>query len=339
LAEQDPFRGPQNSPVKFGFIIYVLLMQHRLIKCGELCLQSPHCPFFTFNDIVRFVSYFLRASETLRKHVRTEQPPPDRAVFTTDDTYTYMPKPPSASNNSLNSLLSDAETSLLPNNIDSGISTGTSDPSLLRGRREETPNPTPKVSKKALALAAGEGFYIRKGTIVDGSGSLAVALMGCVPLGVHFSEVILQVQSMSVPPRLILAAMNASIVGIVSYVKDFDERSVGIRRVTLTSRGSNTLGEDDTEKSSSNSDFDTHGSPQSERQEDIENGSEFDITYNIADNGSQSGDLPCCLGLGIVRAVDIERQLLYIITPLTTAQLNKCEGKNLTHHLLRFPWT
>jgi hypothetical protein len=236
-----------------------------------------------------------------------------------------MPKPPSASNNSLNSLLSDTDTPLLPM-IDSGISTGTSDPSLLRGRREEIPTPTPKISKKALAQAAGEGFYIRKGTIVDGSGSLAMALMGCVPLGVHFSEVILQVQSMSVPPRLILAAMNASIVGIVSYAKGFDERSVGIRRVSLTSRGRNTPGEDDTEKSSSSSDFDTHGSPQTVGQEDIEDGSEFDITYNIADNGSQSGDLPCCLGLGIVRAVDIERQLLCIITPLTPTQLNKCEG-------------
>jgi hypothetical protein len=243
-----------------------------------------------------------------------------------------MPKPPSASNNSLNSLWSDTDTSLLPNNIDSGISTGvgtspgTGDPSFFRGRREETATPAPKISKKALALAAGEGFYIRKGTIVDGTGALAVALMGCVPLGVHFSEVILQVQSMSVPPRLILAALNASIVGIVSYAKDLDERSVGIQRVTLSSRGRSEGGGDGMDSSSRSIGFDTTGSPSSRRQEDIEDGSEFDITYNIADNGSQSGDLPSSLGLGIVRAVDLERQLLYIITPLTPLQLNKCEG-------------
>lgn len=245
-----------------------------------------------------------------------------------------MPKPPSASNNSLSSLWSDTDMSLLPKNTDAGISTGTDigtgDPSLLRGRREETCTPIPKISKRALALAAGEGFYIRKGTIVDGTGALAVALMGCVPLGVHFSEVILQVQSMSVPPRLILAAMNASIVGIVSYAKDFDERSVGIRRVTLTSTGRGGLGGGGAEKSRSSSDFGSSGcrsrSVLHDSNEEVEDGSEFDITYNIADNGSQYGDLPCCLGLGIVRAVDLERQLLYIITPLLPTQLNKCEG-------------
>lgn len=258
-----------------------------------------------------------------------------------------MPKPPSASNNSLNSLWSDTDTSLLPNNIDSGIGTGvgtspgtgTGDPSFFRGRREETATPAPRISKKALALAAGEGFYIRKGTIVDGTGALAVALMGCVPLGVHFSEVILQVQSMSVPPRLILAALNASIVGIVSYAKDLDERSVGIQRVTLSSRGRSEGGGDGMDSSSRSIGFDTTGSPSSRRQEDIEDGSEFDITYNIADNGSQSGDLPSSLGLGIVRAVDLERQLLYIITPLTPLQLNKCGGissdSSFTAHFFR----
>lgn len=276
----------------------------------------------------RFVSYFLRASPSLRKRVRTEQPPPDRAAYTADET--YMPKIPSTSNNSLTSLWSDTDTSVLPNHIDTGTGTGngagtgTGDMPPFRGRREETP--IPKVSKKALALAAGEGFYIRKGTIVDGSGALALALMGSASLGVHFSEVVLQVQSMSVAPRLLLAAMNASMVGIVSYGKERDERSLGLRRVTLSSAGRTAMSEYDTEKSNSSggSDFDASDSLSPDVQD--EDSSEFDITYNDADNGSHEGDLPHCLGLGIVRAVDTVRQLLYIITPLTPTQLNKCQG-------------
>ena len=55
---------------------------------------------------------------------------------------------------------------------------------------------------------------------------------------------------------------------------------------------------------------------------------EFDINIDTADPGPSSEEqIPECLGLGIVRGIDVERQLLYLITPIAVTVLNKFKGK------------
>jgi polynucleotide 5'-kinase involved in rRNA processing len=39
--------------------------------------------------------------------------------------------------------------------------------------------------------------------------------------------------------------------------------------------------------------------------------------------------LPMCIGIGIVRAIDLENQLLYILTPIDPSRLNALAGTSL----------
>ena len=240
---------------------------------------------------------------------------------------TYGPKGLSSSN-SLSSLQSESAVSL------DGEVVGRP---MIEGSKE-SPAP-PKISKKVLAQMAGEGFHIRKGALVDTAGSISLKFMESIPLGVRFSDIVLQVQSGSVPPRLMLAAMNASMVGIVYYPRHHAQQftttsssSSGvdcIRRVRLRSTrcyAASRQGPFDREGGDAINEGCTNGEEEWEEEEDVTM-SEFDIYCNV---GSESQEeLPVCLGLGIVRAIDIEKRLIYLLTPLTPSQINNVEGMKI----------
>ena len=287
------------------------------------------------NFICRIVSYFLRGEIALRTKVRAEQAYSSTPVHpkgSGDDT--YGPKGLSSSN-SLCSLQSESAVSLDGEAEERPVIEGSSS--------KEIPA-LPKISKKVLAQMAGEGFHIRKGALVDTAGAIALKFMGSIPLGVKFSQIVLQVQSGSIPHRLMLAAMNASMVGIVHYPSRLEQQfnsssssrsSSGgdrIRRVRLKSprycaaRIATREGPFDNEGGDTIHDDHIGGEEGGEEEEDITM-SEFDIYCDI---GSESQvELPVCLGLGIVRAIDTEKQVIYLLTPLTPSQLNKVEGMKI----------
>ena len=231
---------------------------------------------------------------------------------------TYGPKGLSSSN-SLSSIQSESAVSLDGEVVERPMTEGS----------KESPAP-PKISKKILAQMAGEGFHIRKGALVDTAGAISLKFMESIPLGVRFSEIVLQVQSGSVPPRLMLAAMNASMVGIVYYPRHHAQQFTStssssgvdcIRRVRLRSPRCHAASRQGL--------FDREGANGEEewKEEEDLSMSEFDIYCNV---GSESQEeLPVCLGLGIVRAIDIEERLIYLLTPLTPSQINNVEGMKI----------
>ena len=208
---------------------------------------------------------------------------------------------------------------------------------------------TPKISKKVLALMAGEGFHIRRGALVDTAGAIALKFMGSTPLGVKFSEIILRVQLGGIPPRLMLAAINGSMVGIVhhpSYHPDIQasqqyssysscsaSSSSGsrIRRVRLRAPQTKWQGIDTREEPIANAEeLDVHVRyiDGEEEREEKESMRDFDIYCDMGDISSESPDeLSVCIGLGIVRSIDIEKQLVHLVTPLDPCQLNSIKGK------------
>lgn len=205
-----------------------------------------------------------------------------------------------------------------------------------------------KMSKKALALAAGEGMFVRRGSLVDPAGTLALAVMEFQPYRVSMSEVIFQVQSIGLPPRLILAAMNASVVGIVCHatVKRGEECSF-IKKVRLSAKPSSVEADADSmqiddeenraESTLSNgiqSRIEIEGGGEGEEEGQGEgseplNSCDFEINYTICDDATCERDLPMCIGIGIVRAIDLENQLLYIMTPIDPSRLNALAGASL----------
>ena len=212
-----------------------------------------------------------------------------------------------------------------------------------------------KATKKSLALSAGEGLFVRKGALVDSGGALALSLMGSAPLGVHFSEVVLQLQSEAVPCRLMLAAFNGSLVGVC-----LGGDSAGARRVWLQvprGRGASRAsqgGRGRTAGGDGAGDMHVEGGDEGGRGgggrgediacDNIGTGNEHENVEDDCDEAEEEDEdegfeircdtyaphtqeLSVCLGLGIVRAVDVERQLLYLITPLSPALLNAHRGE------------
>ena len=208
-----------------------------------------------------------------------------------------------------------------------------------------------KMSKKALALAAGEGMFVRRGSLVDPTGTLALAVMEFQPFRVSMSEVIFQVQSAGLPPRLILAAMNASVVGIVYHatVKRSEECSF-IKKIRLSAKPSSVETDadrmqiDDEQNMADSTllnDIQSNGEIEGEVEvqgegSDSSNSCEFEINYTICDDATCERELPMCIGIGIVRAIDLENQLLYILTPIDPSRLNALAGTSLLswHSLL-----
>lgn len=259
----------------------------------------------------RIVSYFMRSNAGLRKNVRADVPhrhpqslagPEGEGGGGGGGDETYMPKRMTSSTASLSSLLSEERAA------DEGANVASTQQDC---KEKET-----KVSKKSLALLAGDGFFIRKGAMVDTAGALACSVMGLPPLGIHFSEVVFQLQSESVPHRLMLAAMNASLVGITCLESSV---SSSVRKVKLQAF-----------HSGAGTDTAVSGGDEGEGE-----GGDNDGTDGM-EISCDSGAAPCgqelseCLGLGIVRAIDVKRQLLYLITPLSVSLLNKYRGNILS---------
>lgn len=214
--------------------------------------------------------------------------------------------------------------------------------------------PIKKMSKKAIALAAGEGIFVRRGSLVDPLGSLALAVMELNPLRVSMTEVIFQVQSTGLPPRLILAAMNASIVGIVCHATAKNgEECPFTKKIRLSRKPSSVVTDsdrmqidDDDNRSSSTPTIDLDKKVEEEEEEEVEdvvethvesaNSFEFEINYTICDDATSERELPMCIGIGIVRAIDLENQLLYILTPIDPSRLNGLAGTSRTLRLFLY---
>ena len=273
----------------------------------------------------RTVSYFLRGESSLRNRVRPPLPPIIRQKVAPLDN-TYMPKPSTSSPDRSGYYLGDNDGSDGHSTVDQiAVAEGCYDGGSC-GVDVEI-----KSSKKTQGAVAPSGFFITKGAIVDFKGILALTVMRLPPLGVHFSEVVFEVLSMSVVPRLILAAMNASLVGIVSSPLSGNS-SDGVKRVTLSSSAGNRYMGDTTEDAVIACKV-IHGNHLDE-DEVIESGTvdpgEFEIQYRIGDGSAGVGSLPECIGLGIVRAIDVQKQLLYVITPLLPEILNDRKCKHLS---------
>jgi hypothetical protein len=208
-----------------------------IVDDGKINTSTNACQVFTLEPgrskpskihsvdlrTLRIVSYFLRHVKSLKNKVRPEVPPPgftppvDRVPG--DDT--YMPKNEPRSSHPLGSIDVSSNSSLQCKDLNNGE---------YQEMIKEPEGHSGKASKKSLALAAGEGFHIRRGALVDTGGALAIATMGAAPLSVHFSEVILKLQCGDIPPRLVLAAMNASIVGILCSNESSSSR---VRKIRL----------------------------------------------------------------------------------------------------------
>jgi hypothetical protein len=286
-------------------------------------------------NLFRIISYFLRNVPHLRTKVRKETPLEDRIVPTAGDD-TYMPKPdyvPTATHTPL------SEPAV---QFSSNSSADVMSEEMMCPKEQKT---VKKMSKKALALAAGEGMFVRRGSLVDPAGTLALAVMEFQPFRVSMSKVIFQVQSTGLPPRLILAAMNASVVGIVCHatVKRGEECSFA-KKVRLSAKPSSVENDadrmqiDDEENradSTLSNDIESNveiGEGDVEREgegSDSSNSCEFEINYTICDDATCERELPTCIGIGIVRAIDLENQLLYILTPIDPSRLNALAGTSL----------
>lgn len=291
-----------------------------------------------FLNVFRIVSYFLRNITNLRAKVRKETPVEERVVRTDADD-TYMPKPDYVP-------ISTSESSVqFSSNLN--LDSLSDERTFLKEQK-----PIKKMSKKDIALAAGEGIFVRRGSLVDPLGTLALAVMELNPLRVSMTEVIFQVQSTGLPPRLILAAMNASIVGIVCHAtattKNGEECSF-TKKIRLSSKPSREVTDadrmqidDEDNRSSSTSSIDLDKKVEVEVKDVVEtqveelesaNSFEFEISYTICDDATSERELPVCLGIGIVRAIDLENQLLYILTPIDPSRLNGLTGTSRTFHL------
>lgn len=280
----------------------------------------------------RFVSYFLRGESSLRERIRPPLPPTVKPKMTSSDN-TYMPKSTVSSPMTSGNCVGDSFGSDVRNASDHTIDAeGDSDVATV-GVDVEV-----KSSKKGVAAIVPQGLFITKGALVDWRGVLALTVMGIPPLRVHFSEVVFEVLSMSVAPRLILSVMNASLVGIVcSKVSPSCDSSNRLRTVTLSStvggcRNTDCV-EDDTPIPCKIVRGD-QGADDDRDDDVVETGTvdpgDFKIQYRVGDNNADVEILPECIGLGIVRSIDVQRQLLYVITPLLPVQLNNLKCKHLT---------
>ncbi len=129
------------------------------------------------------------------------------------------------------------------------------------------------------ASQIAHSLYIRNGTIVDSYGHISIALVKNMYFYAPFDKISIRVNNNSpgLAPRLILAVINASIVGITAHSSCVNDKSVTLVCPTNPSH-------------------------------------EFNVVYNTI-NIDDLQIIPC-LGLGIIRAVDTSAESLLIIPPL-----------------------
>jgi len=134
------------------------------------------------------------------------------------------------------------------------------------------------ITHDAATSDSSESLYIRNGTIVDSYGHISIAMMKSIYFYAPFNKVSICVNNNSpgLAPRLILAAINATIVGVTAHSSSIRDSSVAL---VCPSNPSKT----------------------------------FSVAYNTI-NVDDLHITPC-LGLGIIRAVDTNNENLLVIPP------------------------
>lgn len=171
-----------------------------------------------------------------------------------------------------------------------------------------------------------EGICIRNGALIDPQGSLALRLLAQPPYAVPFSHLSLGTipTAGDLPARLMLAAVNASLVGIVAF-EDLPPSATSASvsaGVNVSAGASGELSEGSINLCEMH-----HRSKKSFRL----GGVEFQLScldqYPVAR----------CIGVGIIRVVDIPNQRIILCTPvdgalLTAPQTKLCllKGNNLS---------
>jgi polynucleotide 5'-hydroxyl-kinase GRC3/NOL9 len=147
--------------------------------------------------------------------------------------------------------------------------------------------------------------YIRNGCLVDNSGEIAISLMRNYPFVVPFNSISIRTLSTGIPSRLLLAAVNASLVGIVSSNGAVLPLSLDANQITTTPSFVHTQSQ---------------------------------TIFNLDCEGSYNVTAPC-LGLGIVRSVDIDDQNILILSPINPSKLPKFDKTCLVTSNIALPNT
>jgi polynucleotide 5'-kinase involved in rRNA processing len=203
---------------------------------------------------LRLVSYFLRSDESLSEYTARSDPALKRVASRENAAQ-----------------VSGAGTS-------SGLSRSTSAEKLAVPATAAT---------TSLAAFNAEAVQIRNGAIVDPLGAVAVALVSQTPIIIPFERIVWATLPLcgDLPPRLLLAALNASLVGILVLPEVHSDELPSASRSRKRLR------------------HPTEG--------------EFEITY--------ATDVPTapCVGMGIVRAVDMKNQRLILTSPVAEELLTR----------------
>jgi hypothetical protein len=144
------------------------------------------------------------------------------------------------------------------------------------------------LGRAVRAGATEAGLSVRNGALTDKKGLAALALMSARTLAVPFQTVYLETMAAGVAPHLVLAAFNASLVALVASPQPPPHTRASL----------------------------------SLARSDAASAPRVDFSLLICTRGGGGGEAvgqeepPAqCLGLGIVRAVDVPEGLLYLITP------------------------
>lgn len=143
----------------------------------------------------------------------------------------------------------------------------------------------------AKAAKANLGVYIRNGALADKQGTIASALLCTTTYSVPFQEVYLQVLGgAEIPTRLHLALLNASFVAITAP-EEPPRHAVASLSLSASSAAA---------------------------AASSQTAATFSIKHVLA---SDAQALSPCLGMGLVRAVDVTHERLLVITPTNPAAL------------------
>lgn len=147
--------------------------------------------------------------------------------------------------------------------------------------------------------------YIRNGCIVDNAGEIAISLMRNHPFVVPFNSIAIRTLSTGIPSRLLLAAVNSSLVGIVASNGAVLPQSIDKNQIIDTPSFLHTKSQ---------------------------------TIFNLDCEGSFNSIAPC-LGLGIVRSIDIDNQKMLILTPINPSILPKFDKTCLVTSTISLPNT
>jgi len=131
------------------------------------------------------------------------------------------------------------------------------------------------------------GVYIRNGVLVDREGIIAIAILKLSPFSAPFSSVAIRSIDASVPAHLLLASLNASLVGISVISRSLDD---GQEQDTNVNEGMLKL------------------------QHQPDASSVSSRCFELDCRGT--APLTHCFGMGIVRAMDVSEQVFFVTTPV-----------------------